>query len=408
MNDDSKPHLVQPFAALRPTPEFAGEVAAPPYDVLNTEEARALAAGRPNSFLHISKPEIDLPAGTDPCAPEVYAKGGENLARLVAEGVLRRDPEPSYYVYQMETSEHLQTGIAAGGLVAAYEANLIRRHELTRPDKEDDRVAQIEAVGAHTGPVFTVHKADAELAKIMTRAASGVPDYEALLGDARHKVWRVDATEEIFGITAAFDRLGVIYIADGHHRSAAGARVAANRGSASKQLLIVSFPADEVQILDYNRVARDLGGMAPEDFLEKLGNTFEVCAATGPVKPGAPACFGLYLGGGWYQLTLKVPPTDRDPLARLDVSILSKQILDPILGIGDPRTDPRIDFIGGSRGMAELERRVDQDGWAAAFALYPISIGELMAVADAKSTMPPKTTWFEPNLADGLISLVLD
>ena len=410
MNDDTKTHLVQPFRALRPAPRHAAEVAAPPYDVLNSDEARALAAGKPNSFLHISKPEIDLPEDTDAHAPEVYAKGAENMARMISDGVLRRDERPSYYIYRVETHGHVQTGLAAGGSVAAYEANLIRKHELTRPDKEDDRVAQIEAVGAHTGPVFTVHKPDAALAEIMKRGAAATPDYSAQLGDVRHTVWTIDQRADIAGVTEAFDRLGGIYIADGHHRSAAAGRVAAARPDAPDQhFLIVSFPAEEVQILDYNRVVRDLGGMTPAEFLGKLGDAFDVTASQAPAKPSQPTSFGLYLDGGWHQLRLKSPPAaDAAPVERLDVSILTAEILVPLLGIGDPRTDPRIDFIGGSRGMAGLEKRVDSEGWAAAFALYPTAMDDLIAVADASQIMPPKTTWFEPKLADGMISLALD
>ena len=411
MNDVAKPHLVQPFAALRPAPERAAEVAAPPYDVLNSEEARALAAGKPNSFLHISKPEIDLPPDTDAHAPEVYAKGGENMARLIDDGVLRRDQNPCYYIYRVQMGAHVQTGLAAGGSVPAYEANLIRKHELTHPDKEDDRVQQIEAVGAHTGPVFAMHKSDAALAEIIARVAAGRPDYGAEIDEGiRHTLWTIDRADDIAGVTEAFDRLGVIYIADGHHRSAAAARVAEARGiDRAGYFLIVSFPADEVQILDYNRVVRDLAGMAPAEFLDRLRGSFDVAALAGPAKPGQPASFGLYLDGGWHDLHFKSPPAaDAAPLERLDVSILSAEILEPVLGIGDPRTDPRIDFIGGSRGMAELEKRVDSDGWAAAFALYPTAMEDLMAVADADQIMPPKTTWFEPKLADGLISLPLD
>ncbi len=410
MTEDIRPHLVQPFAALRPAPRLAAEVAAPPYDVLNSEEARALAAGKPNSFLHISKPEIDLGEDIDVHAPEVYAKGAENMARMIADGVLRRDERPCYYIYRVEMGDHVQTGLAAGASVAAYEANLIRRHELTRPDKEDDRVAQIEAVGAHTGPVFTVHKADAALAEIIDRGAAGAPDYSAQVGDVRHTIWTIDDPADIAGVTDSFDRLGVIYIADGHHRSSAAGRVAAARpGEPDQHFLIVSFPADAVQILDYNRVVCDLNGMTAAEFLGKLSSAFDVSASQDAAKPGQPASFGLYLDGGWHQLRLKSPPAaDAAPVQRLDVSILTAEILAPLLGIGDPRTDPRIDFIGGSRGMAELEKRVDSEGWAAAFALYPTAMDDLIAVADASQVMPPKTTWFEPKLADGLISLPLD
>jgi uncharacterized protein (DUF1015 family) len=417
VNEDPKPHLVQPFAALRPAPELAAEVAAPPYDVLNTEEARAVAAGKPDSFLHISRPEIDLPPGTGVFAAEVYAKGAENMARLVADGVLRRDSAAAYYIYRLQMDAHVQTGLVAGGSIAAYEANLIRKHEMTRPDKENDRVRQIIAVGAHTGPVCAVHKSDAALAAIIERCANGAPDYSVEAeGGVRHSLWTIGQADDIASVTSAFDRLGVIYIADGHHRSAAARRVAESRRAGKapdpadpfEQFLIVSFPADEVRILDYNRVLRDLAGMSPARFLDRLGSVFEVRAAAA-AKPEQPASFGLYMDGGWHRLTLKSPPGDAlEPVEKLDVSILSREILRPLLGISDPRTDPRIDFVGGVRGMAELEARVDGGDWAAAFALYPTRMADLMAVADAGQVMPPKTTWFEPKLADGLISLPLD
>jgi len=410
--------LLRPFAGLRPAARFAAEVAAPPYDVVSTEEARALAGGRPLSFLHISKPEIDLPPGTDPYAPEVYARGAEALRRLIADGVLRRDPSPRYYVYRLTMGDHVQTGIVGGGAVAAYNAGRIRRHEFTRPDKEDDRVRQIEAVGAQTGPVFTVHRPDGELAAVTARVTSGAPACEVEHAGVTHAVWEMPAADDIAAVSAAFDAMAVIYIADGHHRSAAAARVAAARAARDPRadgrrpydfFLLVSFPADEVRILDYNRVVRDLNGLAAGDFLARLGAAFTVTAAPGSARPARAHEFGMFLGGRWYRLALKAPPgPGAPPPARLDVSLIQERLLAPVLGIGDPRTDPRIDFVGGIRGLAALEARVRDGGWAAAFALYPTSIGELMAVADAGAVMPPKSTWFEPKLADGLISLMLD
>ncbi len=409
--------LLRPFAALRPAPERAADVAAPPYDVVSSEEARALARGRPYSFLHVSKAEIDLPEGTDPYAPAVYAKAAANLAAMVAEGVLRRDPKPCYYVYRLKMGARVQTGIVGGGSVAAYDANRIRRHEFTRPDKEDDRVRQIEATGAQTGPVFTIHRRDARLAAVVAATTARPPAYEVELAGVTHTLWVVDADADIVAVNAAFDGMDVIYIADGHHRSAAASRVAAARGAGDSRpagtrpfdyFLLVSFPEDEVRIYDYNRVVRDLDGLTEAAFLDRVRGAFEVAPAEGRARPEAPGTFGMYLGGRWYRLALKDRPgKDMSPVARLDVSLLQDRLLAPILGIGDPRTDKRIDFVGGIRGLEGLEARVAA-GWAVAFALHPTSIADLMAVADDDQVMPPKSTWFEPKLADGLVSLVLD
>ena len=409
--------LIRPFAALRPAPEFAAEVAAPPYDVVSSGEARALAAGRPHSFLHISKAEIDLAPDTDPFDPKVYAKAAENLARLVSEGVLRRDPKPCYYVYRLKMGARVQTGIVGGGSVAAYNENRIRRHEFTRPDKEEDRVRQIEATGAQTGPVFTVHQPDAVLADVVARVSAGAAAYAVELAGVTHTLWVVDNDADIEKISGAFDAKGVIYIADGHHRSAAASRVAASRAAADPKadgkrpydyFLLVSFPADEVAIYDYNRLVKELNGLTAEAFLARLADGFTVTPADGQFKPTRAGEFGMFLAGRWYQLVLRdMPGADASPVARLDVSLLQERLLAPVLGIGDPRTDKRIDFVGGIRGLDGLEKRVN-DGWAVAFALYPTSIADLMAVADDNQVMPPKSTWFEPKLADGLASLVLD
>lgn len=411
MNHTHAP-LVRPFRGLRPAPEHAQDVAAPPYDVVNTQEAAALAEGKPLSFLHISKPEIDLPPGTDPYAPEVYAKGAENIARMIKDGVLLRDPAPRYYVYRIQLGDHVQTGIVGGGSVAAYDANRIRRHEFTRPDKEDDRVRQIEAVGAQTGPVFTAHRPDPALAEVTARVTGRAPAYEVDLAGARHTLWVVDGEADIAAINAAFDAMEVIYIADGHHRSAAASRVAAARGGgddAHNYFLIVSFPADEVQIFDYNRVVKDLAGLSVADFLGRIAADFEVAASDRPVRPDRAHSFGMYLPGQWYRIVLKSPPgRDAPALERLDVGLLQDRLLGPVLKVGDPRIDKRIDFVGGVRGLEGLQARVDGGEWAVAFALFATSLEDLMAVADAGEVMPPKSTWFEPKLADGLVSLPLD
>ncbi len=382
---------------------------APPYDVLSTEEARAMARGRPWSFLHISKPEIDLAPGIDPHAPEVYAKGAENMAAMVKAGVLRRDETPGYYVYRLVMGNHIQTGVAAAGSVAAYRANRIRKHEHTRPDKEDDRVRQIEAVGAQTGPVFTAHPASPALDAVLGDVTPRPPAYSVTAEDGvSHTLWVVDAPPEVAAITAAFEAMPAIYIADGHHRSAAASRVAEARGEEDAGFLIVSFPDDEVQILDYNRVVKDLNGLSEDEFLDRIAKDFEVAPASRPVRPGAKRNFGMFLGARWYALTLKDAPGQGSPVENLDIRLLSSRLLEPVLGIGDARTDPRMGFIGGIRGLEELERLVGGGEFAVAFSLYPTGFDELMAVAEVGEVMPPKSTWFEPKLADGMVSLVLD
>ena len=410
--------LVRPFAGLRPAPERAAEVAAPPYDVLNADEARALASTNPWSFLHISKPEIDLPPETDPYSDAVYARGAENLACMVDEGILTRDPAPRYYVYRLAMGAHVQTGIVGAGSIAAYQANRIRRHEFTTPLKENDRVRQIDALNAQTGPVMVTHRRDAALTVVIDRVTARPPAYAVTdKGGVDHTFWVVDGTDEIDAVSTAFDAMHAIYIADGHHRSAAAARVAAARrtadptprgGKAYDYFLIVSFPDDEMQILDYNRVVTDLNGLRVDEFLDRVRDVFTVSDSTGAAKPDRVRSFGMYVDGRWHRLQPKAPTPTDDPVAALDISLLSERLLGPVLGIGDPRTEKRIDFVGGIHGMAELERRDNSGEMAVAFALYPTSLTDLMAVADAGTVMPPKSTWFEPKLADGLVSLVLD
>jgi uncharacterized protein (DUF1015 family) len=419
VSDLQEKHLVRPFAALRPVPDLAQEVVAPPYDVVNTAEALALAEDKPWSFLHISKPEIDLPPGTDVFSDEVYAKAAENINRMINEGILKRDAEDYYYIYRVQMGNHIQTGIVGAGSVEAYEANLIRRHEFTRPDKETDRVRQIDAVNAQTGPVFTTHKPNDLLQEVIGRTVAGAADYHVIgEGKVEHTLWVVTDAADIAKITKGFDSLGVIYIADGHHRSAAASRVAAARNEAKANptgnephntFLIVSFPEAEVKIYDYNRVVKDLNGLSEAELLEKIGAAFNVVEQEEAAKPEARNSFGMYIAGKWYALSIKDPaPEQGSPVDKLDISILTARLLEPILGIGDPRVDPRIDFIGGIRGMAELEKRVNSGDWAVAFALFATSMDDLMSVADAEEVMPPKSTWFEPKLADGMVSLVLE
>ena len=403
--------LIQPFAALRPVTDRAADVIAPPYDVLSSAEARVRAAGRPWSFLHISKPEIDLPETTDPHAEEVYARAAANLQQMLQQGVLVRDASPCYYIYRMVMGEHSQTGLVVAASVADYDSNRIRKHEFTRPDKEDDRVCQIESLNAQTGPVLLACKSQERIDALLAVAAAGVPDVDLTADDGiRHSLWVVRDNTLIEQITTAFDAMEALYIADGHHRSAAASRVAASRpdNAGAAVFLAVIFPHRQMQILDYNRVVRDLAGMTPEAFLARVAGSFSLTPCDTAVQPQQPGSFGLYLAGQWYRLVIKPELVPDDPVGRLDVSLLADNLLAPVLGIEDPRRDTRIDFVGGIRGLAELEKRVDSGEMAAAFSLHPTRMEDLMAVADAGEVMPPKSTWFEPKLADGLVSLVLD
>jgi uncharacterized protein (DUF1015 family) len=407
--------LLRPFSGLRPAPEFASQVAAPPYDVLSSEEAKVMAAGKEWSFLHISKPEIDLPDGTDIYSPAVYAKAAENLNRMVAAGVLRRDAQPYFYVYRLKMGEHVQTGIVGGGSVAAYDANRIRKHEFTRPDKEDDRVRQIDGCNAQTGPVLLAHRNHPDIAAAIAATTASAPAYEVTAADGIvHTLWVMADAGLIAQVTAAFDAMPAVYIADGHHRSAAASRVAAARrqgagaDAASESFLVVTFPIEEMKIFDYNRVVRDLNGLSREQFLAAMDSDFTVEPVAAQARPTEPRSFGLYLKGQWYRLGLKKAlPPESDPVARLDVSLLSDRLLGPVLGILDLRKDKRIDFVGGKRGLGELERRVDSGEMAVAFALFATRMEDLVAVADAGEVMPPKSTWFEPKLADGMVSYPL-
>ncbi|SBT06066.1 conserved hypothetical protein [Candidatus Accumulibacter aalborgensis] len=410
------PSLIRPFAGLRPRSADAAAVAAPPYDVLSSDEARQVVIDKPLSFLHVSKAEIDLPPEVDHYAPEVYARSAENFGRLIAAGVLCRDPLACYYTYRLTMGEHVQTGLVAVASVAAYDSNRIRKHEYTRPDKEDDRVRQIEALNAQTGPVLLAHPDSAEAERLVGQGTDRLPVADVTAADGiRHTLWTIDDAETITRIGAVFAAMPTLYIADGHHRSAAAARVAAARrvrsGSSlsAEFFLAVIFPAAQMRIMDYNRVVRDLNGLSEESFLAAVGERYTISPSPFPVKPERTGVCGMYLGGRWYRLALlpgRVPLSD--PVRRLDVSLLAEQILGPLLGITDLRRDTRIDFVGGMRGAAELERRVNSGEMAVAFAMHPTPMAELMAVADAGLVMPPKSTWFEPKLADGLVSHVLD
>ena len=408
--------LIKPFAGLRPVPERAEEVVAPPYDVLNSAEARERVAGRPWSFLHISKAEIDLPEGTDPYDPSVYAKSAENLQKMMQEGILIREDKPCYYVYRLIMDGHSQVGLVATASVADYDINRVRKHEYTRPAKEDDRVRQIEALNAQTGPVLLAYKSQADMDAILEQATKQPPLVDVTADDGvQHTFWVIDDDATIEKISAGFDAMDAIYIADGHHRSASASRVAkshalsdAGGDQSSDYFLSVIYPHNQMNILDYNRVITDLNGLSKDEVLEKVRAAFTVTEESSAVKPSKATEFGMYLDGQWYRLNINPELVPDDPVASLDVSLLADNLIEPVLGISDPRTDNRIDFVGGIRGLGELEKRVDSGEMAIAFSLYPTSMEALMAVADADEVMPPKSTWFEPKLADGLVSHVLD
>lgn len=411
-------NLIAPFKGLRPAPNRGSEVIAPPYDVLNSAEARERADGKPWSFLHISKPEIDLPEDTDPYSADVYAKAAENLHRIVDAGLLIRDEQPCYYVYRLIMDGHSQTGLVAGASVADYDTNRIRKHEFTRPVKEDDRVRQIDAVNAQTGPVLLAYPAAPAVDAILAAVSQGEPALDVTADDGiQHTLWVIDDAASIAQLTAAFNAMHALYIADGHHRSAAASRIAKMRheqnGSSGVApwdfFLSVIFPAHQMKIFDYNRVVKDLHGLETTQFLAAVEEHFALEPSATPVKPTEPGTFGMYLDKQWFKLTLNAAlmPHD-DPVARLDVSRLARYLIEPVLGISDPRRDDRIDFVGGIRGLAGLEKRVDSGEMSVAFSLFATSMQDLMSVADNNDVMPPKSTWFEPKLADGVVSYLLD
>jgi uncharacterized protein (DUF1015 family) len=392
---------------MRPPRELVQQLVAPPYDVVNAEEARAYARGNERSFFRISRPEIDLPPGTDEHADEVYAKGRENLALFQREGWLRQDAEPCFYLYRQRMGEHVQTGVVAAASVEEYDAGRIKKHELTRADKEDDRTRHVDELGGNDEPVFLTCRATLDLGALVQEGAQGAPEYDFTTEDGiGHTFWvvRGELNERL---RRAFEAVPALYIADGHHRSAAASRVHALRrqrgeGGGHDRFLAVVFPHDQMQILDYNRVVKDLSGLTAEELLRRLGERFEV--RTGALKrPSEIHQFGMYLEGRWYQLVTKPGAIEQTPTGVLDVTILQRNVLEPLLGIGDPRKDARIHFVGGIRGMEELERLVDSGAWKVAFSLYPTSLDQLMAIADAGEIMPPKSTWFEPKLRSGLV-----
>lgn len=387
-----------PFRALRPKPESAARVAAVPYDVVTADEAQSLAAGNPLSFLRVSRAEIDLPAGTNPYDAAVYERARENFAALRAAS-LEEEQEPSLYVYRLRMGAHTQTGLAGTFSIDEYDRDVIKKHERTRRDKEDDRTRHMVALGAQTGPVFLTYRTSPDVDAIVARASQGVPlfDFDAPDG-VHHTVWRVGAADRD-ALVAAFAAIPALYIADGHHRAASAAR--SRPAGKDGGFLAVAFPHDQVQILSYNRTVKDLGSLTPDAFMTAVTDAFTV--RPGPAMPARRGEIAMYFRGAWQTLTPRAAPDPADPIGSLDVSVLQEQLLAPILGIADVRTDKRIDFVGGARGTAALEKAVDSGRAAVAFSLFPVSVSDLMAVSDAGGIMPPKSTWFEPKLRDGLL-----
>ena len=396
---------LKPFAALRPQPDLAAQICELPYDVMSSDEARALAAGNPLSFLHVSKPEIDLPLATDIYAPEVYAKGKENFAKLIAQGTLKQDTKPNFYLYRQIMGGHAQVGLVAAASCEEYLANIIKKHEFTRPDKEDDRVRHIETLNSQTGPVFLTYRAVAELDALFAKKVTAPPAVDFTGKDGvRHTSWTLDDTADIAFVEQAFAKIPFLYIADGHHRSAAAARVFQSRKGAghSGQFLAVIFPHNQMQILPYNRVLKDLNGHSAVKLMQELEAVF-IITQPGNAQPASKHELGFFFGGKWHTLTFRPQFTaSHDPIERLDVTLLQKNILAPLFGIDDPRTSKRINFVGGIRGTAELEKLVNSGEYACAFSMFPTSIEDLMAIADAGGIMPPKSTWFEPKLRDAM------
>ena len=398
---------IKPFAALRPKSELAEKICELPYDVMSSTEAKEMAAGNPLSFLHVSKPEIDLPAGTDLYAPEVYAKGRENFQKLIAEGALKQDAKPCFYLYRQIMGGHSQVGLVAAASCEDYLKKVIKKHELTRVDKEDDRVRHIETLNSQTGPVFLTYRANAVLDELFKKKAAEKPDIDFTAKDGvRHTAWVIGDADTIQFVEKEFARIPFLYICDGHHRSAAAARVCQSRKGAgqSGHFLAVIFPHNQMQILPYNRVLKDLNGLTPQQLLEKLDAIFIIKPhPEGAVKPSRKHELGLYLAGKWHTLNFRPQfAATKDPIERLDVTLLQKFVLAPLFGIDDPRTSKRINFVGGIRGTGELEKLINAGEYACAFSMFPTSIEDLMAIADAGGIMPPKSTWFEPKLRDAM------
>ncbi|OQY30400.1 MAG: hypothetical protein B6244_00665 [Candidatus Cloacimonetes bacterium 4572_55] len=412
---------IKPFRGVRPAKELAEKVASPPYDVLNSVEAKEMAGDNPISFLHVVKPEIDLPDDISPYDDRVYAKAAENFKKLLDDRVMLRDDAPYFYLYEQTMDHIVQVGLVAAASVDDYEQDIIKKHELTRASKEQDRTRHVDTLGANTGPVFLTYKAQQEIDDIVEEWIKREPVNDFVAPDkVRHRFWVVDDQAIIDDLAAAFEKIGSMYVSDGHHRSASACNVRKvrkdknpthNGSEAYNYFLTVIFPDNQLRIFDYNRVVKDLNGLSSSEFVAKIREKFllEEWKTGEPYKPKARHNFGVYFDNQWYKATAKPGSYDEsDPIDRLDVQILQKNVLDSILNIRDPRTDKRIDFVGGIRGLKELERRVHEDDYTVAFSLHPTSIEDLIKVADAGLIMPPKSTWFEPKLRSGLVAHLLD
>lgn len=410
---------IKPFKGLRPASDKIKEVASPPYDVLNSQEAREQVQGKPHSFLHVVKPEVDLPEDIDLYDEKVYLKGKENLQKLINEKVMIQDDKPCYYLYKLVMGNVEEVGLVAGASIEDYENDVIKKHEYTRANKEADRIKHVDTLNANTGPVFLTYKARKDMNEITEKIMQQDPVYSfAADDDVHHTFWKICNEKDIKKISEIFTDIDYLYVADGHHRSASGTKVAQKRRAANPNhtgeeeynyFLSVIFPHDQLYIMDYNRVVKDLNGLGKAEYLQKVKEKFNVAEiGKEPYKPSSKHNFGMYLDGSWYKLTTKPGSYDEtDPVAALDVAILQNNLLHPILAIGDPRKDERIDFVGGIRGLTHLAKRVDE-GEAVAFSMHPTSIEELMNIADHGKVMPPKSTWFEPKLRSGMIVHLLD
>lgn len=403
---------VKAFKAIRPKKEIADKVAALPYDVMNYEEAKQMAEGNPYSFLHIDRAEIDLEEGIDPYDKKVYEKAKNNLNDFINKGIFIKDEKPNLYIYRQIMNGRIQTGIVACTAVDDYLNEVIKKHEYTREDKEQDRINHVDYCNANTGAIFLTYKKDIQISNIVAKETEGKPEYEFTTDDGiTHIIWVIEDEEVIKRVSELFKKVKALYIADGHHRAAAAAKVGMMRREKAKNysgeaefnyFLSVLYPDEELKIFDYNRVVSDLNGLTTKEFLEKVNEKFYVEKVKGQVKPAESHTFGMYLENTWYKLKAKEGSfNSEDAVAALDVSILQDNLLAPILGIKDPRKDKRIDFVGGIRGIGELERRANGD-MELAFSMYPTTIKELMTIADEKRVMPPKSTWFEPKIRSGI------
>jgi uncharacterized protein (DUF1015 family) len=404
--------LVLPFRAVRPHRQFVSQVAALPYDVMTREEAKIAVGGKPLNFMHVEKSEIDVPDQTKSNDTLIYETAKRNFTQMQKEGILFQDEFPCFYIYRQQMGVQIQTGIV--GVVSAreYDEGKIKKHELTRQDKEEDRISHVSAVNAQTGPVFITYQSRPQLNAVVDGITATNPEYNFTAEDGViHTVWLVTDNQQVGKIKNEFSAIGTLYIADGHHRAAAASFVARMKRKNDKskdiqeyeKVLAVLFPHHQLRVMDYNRAVQDLNDLTPQEFQDKISTRFTINKNFTAKSPQRFHDFGMYLQGQWYQLTIKKGAyNDGDPVARLDAAILQEQLLAPVLGINDPRTDERIKFIGGIRGMAELEKMVDKDGFAVAFSLYPTTIEQVMQVADAGAIMPPKSTWFEPKLRSGI------